>query len=301
MTDFPIALCAFNLGFAPASPAEYVAAIEARMQRAKEGGARLLMLPEYAIEACLSFKPEGLVPTSELPFLAGIAQEIAPQLADLPRKYGLSLLAGSTPWPAEDGGFTNRAWLYTPEGEAHSHDKLALTPFEKDPESWTLKPGKRLRVFELEGVRIAMLICLDVEMPALSCLLAPEKIDLLLVPSMTSQLSGYHRVFDCAKARAVELMTCVAVCGVTGASTGTTQNDTNISGATLFTPCEAELGFTGIAATLAPTGGTAGEEPFLIVHPPLDAVRQLRAGGAEVWPGSWSAEGITVEREDLNV
>ncbi|NBN78134.1 nitrilase [Microvirga tunisiensis] len=296
MPEFPIALCSLNLGFAPASPDAYVAAIDQRMARARADGARLLMLPEYAIEACLAFKPAGLLPTEEMAFLAEVAVAIAPDLAALAARHGLSLLAGSGPWPQPGGGHTNRAILFTPDGRRFVHDKLSLTPFERAPEPWVLTPGRKLTVFELEGVRMAMLICLDVEMPALSCLLAREEIDLLLVPSMTGKLSGYHRVYDCAKARAVELLTSVALCGCTGVAEGTTQNDTNVSGAALYIPCEAELGYTGTAASLPPTGGEQGEEPYVVVHPPIDAVRRLRKAGAEVWPGAWSADAVSVER-----
>lgn len=297
MAEFPIALCSLNLGFAPASPEAYVAAIDQRMARAKADGARLLMLPEYCIEACLAFRPQALEPTDEMAFLAKVAVAIEPQLAALAERHGLSLLAGSMPWPHEGGGHTNRAIFFTPDGRRHVHDKLSLTPFEKAPEPWVLTPGRKLTVFEVEGVRIAMLICLDVEMPALSCLLAKEHLDLLLVPSMTGMLSGYHRVYDCAKARAVELLTSVALCGCTGVARGTTQNDTNVSGAALYVPCEAELGYTGTAVSLTPTGGENGEEPYVVVHPPIDAVRRMRAGAAEVWPGAWSAQGVEVIRE----
>ncbi|ADZ71079.1 nitrilase-related carbon-nitrogen hydrolase [Polymorphum gilvum] len=299
MTDFPIALWSMNLGFAPASPEAFVARVEARMAEAAQAGARLLMLPEYAVESCLAFKPAGLPETGEIAFLAGVAETLVPALAALPAKHGLSLLAGSMPWRVEAGGragFVNRAFLFAADGRTLVHDKLSLTPAEQDDDAWRLQPGSTLTVFELEGLRMAMLICLDVEMPALSCLLAKENLDLLLVPSMTEMRSGFHRVYDCAKARAVELMTTVAVCGCVGAAKGTTQNPTNVSGAALFTPCEPELDFDGRPVFLPPTGGEAGEEPFVVVRLPVDAVRALKAGGAEVWPGAWTADHVRVAR-----
>ncbi|MDN3719096.1 hypothetical protein QW131_07430 [Roseibium salinum] len=132
---------------------------------------------------------------------------------------------------------------------------------------------------------MAILVCLDVEMPALSSLLARQDLDLLLVPSMTEKPSGYHRVFGCAKARAVELMCAVGVCGVVGASKGTTQNDTNFSGAALYLPCEEEFGYSGVAAEIPLTGGTSGDEPFLVSSVPVEELRALKSGKAEVWPG----------------
>ena len=296
MQDYAIALCALNLGLAPASPAAFAAHIEEKMAEAARRGARLVMFPEYAIEAALAWKPEGLPPTAEMAFLAGAGMDLLDLLKPLPARYGISLLCGSMPIACE-GGYSNTAILLTADGREIRQDKLSLTPGEQDAESWKLTPGTTLKVFELDGLRMAILICLDVEMPALSCLLAPEKLDLLLVPSMTEKLSGYHRVFGCAKARAVELMTAVAVCGTVGSAKGTTQMPTNVSGASLFLPCEEDLGFTGIGGETGATGGEAGDEPFLIARVPFQKIRALRDGSAEVWPGSWSAGHVTVIME----
>lgn len=289
MQTYPLALCSLNLGFAPKSVADFARHVEARLERAQDQGAKLLTLPEYAIEAALAFKPEGLAPTEEMAFLAGVGAELVDLLRPLPEKYGVSFLCGSMPVATGAKGFTNTAILLTSDGRDIRQDKLCLTPGEKDPESWELVPGETLNVFELDGLRMAMLVCLDVEMPALSCLLAPQNLDLLLVPSMTDKLTGYHRVFGCAKARAVELMTAVAVCGTVGAAKGTTQMETNFSGASLFLPCEEDLGTDGIAAEIAPTGGEAGQEPFLLAFVPVGDIRSLRGGNAEVWPGAWTA------------
>ncbi|WP_208976991.1 nitrilase-related carbon-nitrogen hydrolase [Stappia sp. ES.058] len=294
MKSFRLALCAYNLCSGGASRDAFLAGIDARMARAKTDGARLLVLPEYLSEAFLAWKPDGLLPTQELGWMAAEARALLPHLNDLVAKHDISLLAGSMPWPAPDGadGHVNRAFALLADGREIVHDKLALTPFEMDPETWLLTPGAQVPLFE--GVRMAMLICLDIEMPALSCLIARDAPDVLLVPSMTSSLAGYHRVFGCAKARAVELMGAVAVCGVVGAAPGTTQNDTNVSGAALYLPCEPSLGYTGIGGELQPVDGMAGDEPFLVVDVPVGEIRNLRAGGAEVWPGAWSAAGVSL-------
>ncbi|MHA7772560.1 nitrilase-related carbon-nitrogen hydrolase [Roseibium sp. M-1] len=294
MTDYSLALWSYNLSRAPVSVAAFAAEIEDGLRRASEAGAKLLMLPEYLPECCLAFKPEGLRPDQEMAFLADICVELLPQLAPLPAKYGVSLLAGSMPVKTR-GGITNTAVLLTADGREIRQDKLCLTPFEQDPDVWHLTPGSELKVFDLDGLKMAILICLDVEMPALSSLLAPQRPDLLLVPSMTEKLSGYHRVFGCAKARAVELMCAVAVCGVVGTSKGTTQNDTNVSGAALYLPCEEEFGYSGVAAEIAPTQGQNGEEPFLVATIPVAQLRDLKSGKAEVWPGAWTADHVTIQ------
>jgi predicted amidohydrolase len=293
MTDFPIALWSFNLGRAPSSVRMLVEQIEEGLKRAAGEGTLLLVLPEYLVECCLAFKPDGLKPQEEMSFLADVGVELVSLLSPLPEKYDISLLAGSMPVKRANG-ITNTAFLLTTDGRQIQQDKLSLTPFEKNPDFWHLTPGGQLQVFELEGVRMAILICLDVEMPALSCILAGKDLDLLLVPSMTEKHSGYHRVYGCAKARAIELMCAVAVCGTVGASKGTTQNDTNVSGAALYLPCEEDFGFKGIADEVFPTDGTSGEEPFLIATVPVKQMRKLKSGTAEVWPGGWTADHISV-------
>lgn len=291
MTHLSIALWSFNLSRAPGSVEEFASMIEEGMARAANAGAGILMMPEYVIECCLAFKPDGLEPRGELAFLASVGRELLPYLSALAKKHNLSLLAGTMP-VATPSGLTNTAFLLSPDGKVQHQDKLSLTPFEQSPDTWQLVPGSELKIFELSGIKIAVLICLDIEMPALSCLLAKHNPDLVLVPSMTEKLSGYHRVFGCARARAVELMCAIAVCGTVGRSDGTTQNETNVSGAALYLPCEEEFGFTGIGAETPATDGMDKSEPFLIVDAPLEQLRNLRSGQAEVWPGNWTADHV---------
>ncbi|MCX2722970.1 nitrilase-related carbon-nitrogen hydrolase [Roseibium salinum] len=293
MADYSVALWSFNLSRAPASVFAFARQIEEGLERAAAEGARLLVLPEYLIECCLAFKPDGLPPEEEMSFLADVGADLLPLLGPLPEKHGVSVLAGTMPVKTASG-ITNTAILLTSDGREIRQDKLCLTPFELGSGAWQLVPGTELKVFELDGLKMAILVCLDVEMPALSSLLARQDLDLLLVPSMTEKPSGYHRVFGCAKARAVELMCAVGVCGVVGASKGTTQNDTNFSGAALYLPCEEEFGYSGVAAEIPLTGGTSGDEPFLVSSVPVEELRALKSGKAEVWPGAWTADHVKV-------
>lgn len=295
-----IALWAANMAKPINGVEAWVEKIDEKMAEAASQGARILLVPEWASEQWLSFKPEGLKPTEEIAWMADQAPDAVRLLEPLAAKHGIAVLAGTMAWKDGDQ-FKNRSFLFLPDGRVVHQDKLALTPFEMDPESWHLTPGEDIRIIEWEGLRIASLICLDVEMPALSVKLAPHEIDLLLVPSMTTMLSGYSRVFGCAKARAVEMMTTVAVCGVVDSSPGSTQNETNVSGCSVFTPCEEELGYVGVHAEHAPVGAHGGDGPFLIARDvPVGAIRRLRAGAAEVWPGAWSGEAVTVSNAETH-
>jgi hypothetical protein len=64
-----------------------------------------------------------------------------------------------------------------------------------------------------------------------------------------------------------------------------------------FLPCEAAVGATGIAAALDPHAAAIGLSPVLLAqHLPVGLRRRIRHGAAEaeVWPGSWAADHITI-------
>jgi predicted amidohydrolase len=290
-----VALWAVNLGRPLNGLKAWAAGIEAKMTEAKAAGAEILVVPEYASEQWLSFKPEGLKATEEIAWLADRADEALALVAPLAERHGLALLAGTMP-ARHNGGFRNRAWMFLPDGRAIAQDKLCLTPGEHDPEGWYLEPGETLRLIDWRGLRIAIMICLDIELPAMSAILARHEPDLILVPSMTSSLAGYSRVFGCAKARAVEVMAAVCAVGVVGATPGATQNPANTSGCAVFLPCEPALGYDGVFASTAPVDGAEGDGPFLVARDiPLDRIAKLRRGEAQVWPGAWRADGIDVQ------
>ena len=145
-------------------------------------------------------------------------------------------------------------------------------------------------------MKLASLICLDVEMPALSSKLAERDLDVLMVPSDTGKLSGYSRVFDCAKARAVELQTAVLTVGLTGEVESPAGLHGQVSGASVYLPCEEPLGYTGLHSEVAASATSEGAGPLLIARDiPIGVIRDLRENGAEVWPGGWKADHVEVK------
>ena len=175
------------------------------------------MLPEYACEPWLWFAPRPLSRPAELEWLAARAAEALPRLAELPGRHDVALLAGAMP-VSTGTAYRNRAHLLLPDGRVVVQDKLCLLPLERNPQGYWLEPGSVVRIVTWRGLRIAIAVCLDVELPALAVLLADRELDLLLVPSMTERAAGYARVAGCAKARAIELMTTVCVAGCLGTS-----------------------------------------------------------------------------------
>jgi predicted amidohydrolase len=301
MTDtLTIALWATNLAVPLGGLGDWTAGVDRQMAAAKAQGADLLVMPEYAAEQWLSFAPADLAPEAEIAWMAQQAAAALAGLKPLVRKHDVALLAGTMPVAgarpvANTPPHVNRAWLLLPDGRAVAQDKLCLTPGEQNPAGWNLAAGDRIEIVHWRGLRLAILICLDIEMPALASLLAPCHVDLVLVPSMTEKLSGYSRVFSCAKARAVELMTAVAAVGCIGKAAASKPRLSNTSAAAVYLPCEEVLGHTGILAEIAPTDRAEGPGPLLIARDlPIATLRALRHGKAEVWPGAWRADHVRV-------
>ncbi|MFD1381398.1 nitrilase-related carbon-nitrogen hydrolase [Fodinicurvata halophila] len=268
----------------------------------KEQGAELLVLPEYACEQWLSFAPPGLPPTGEIAWMAEQAPYAREIAAELAIRHGMAILPGSMPVrdPQAAHGevpFVNRAWLCLPDGSVFHQDKLCLTPGEQDPDDWQLSPARRLTLIHWRGLRLVILICLDCELPDLAAHVSALQPDLILVPSQTSRPSGYHRVFHCARARAVESMTAVAAVGVIGAAATGRPREGYHAGAALFLPCESALGSDGNGGFLPALDSCDDEGPVLSVDIPIERLRTLRRGGAEVWPGPWSARHIELSEE----
>ena len=302
METLTAALWAINLEPPASTLTAWVAGVEARMADAQAAGARLLVLPEFACAQWLSFAPLGLPVDQQVPWLASLTGEALAALRPLPARYGVALLPGTMPFDAagRQAGppqHFNRAWLLLPDGRAFTQDKLCLTPSEQNPAGWMLTPGATVNVIPWEGLRVAIVVCLDVEFTSLWAHLAKLDLDLVLVPAKTDMLSGYYRVFGCAKARAIEMQTIVCAVGAVGTPLGNPAVDTVVGGAAAFLPCEAALGDTGIASALEPHAAASGLSPLLYAPDlPIGSCRRIRHGAAEaeVWPGSWAADHITV-------
>lgn len=300
--SFNLSLWALNLSRRVSSCDEWVDMVKEELAKASSKGADMLLMPEYACEQWMAFAPPDVKPTEEIAWMSAqaLSENVVGKLQQAVKETGVALVAGTIPWPVEgkDNAFTNRTWTLFPDRAPISYDKLVMTPFEKNPDGWVLTTGKELKVYEWRDVRFAQVVCLDVEMPDLSTKLAEKNIDILLVPSMTEKVSGYHRVFDCAKARAVEMMTSVAVVGCVGAPWhGDKPRFGNHGAAAVFIPCEEKLGSTGVLSQTPMKNNTEGNGEVLHISIPVETIRNIRMNKPEAWPGPWSAADVDVSDE----
>jgi len=200
-------LCTFDPGIAANSPFAYAAAVAECVEASWDEGADVVVLPEFTWM--------GLEPLVEPRSPRRVAEvfwnELFLTLKSLLKRPEKAVVLGTVPfWDAERGVLTNRAPLLIGDRVLHQ-DKLHLTPWESE-----FAPGTELRLWEFAGLRFAVVICLDIEIPEISARLRGEEVDVVLVPSATETVLGVERVDRCASARAVELGAVVGVCHLTG-------------------------------------------------------------------------------------
>jgi predicted amidohydrolase len=293
-------LWAANLEVQPPDLEAWLAGVERRLANAAARGAQLLAMPEFACAQWIAFAPPGLPPTGQLGWFAEIGGGALRSMATLVEHYGVALLPGTIPQAmGQRNGvpaFTNRAWLLTPRDGMFHQDKLSLTPLEAQAVAGATVPGDRVNVITCNGLRIAIAVCLDVEFTALWARLGQLDLDLILVPAKTDMITGYNRVFACARARAIELQTAVCVVGAVGEPLGRPATDTGVGGATAFLPCDVSLSLDGVFAALAPHAAAHGDPVLIVPNLPVGQCRRIRNGAAEaeICPASWKSDHLTI-------
>lgn len=300
MEHLSIDLWAANLHRAPDSLATWLATVEARLLDAAARGVDLLVLPEFCCAQWLSFAPADLAVENQLGWLAETGQSAIPALQDMVARSGVALLPGTIPHLSDraEGGFLNRAWFIRPDGQPVAQDKLSLTPLEAQGASGVTVAGTQVNVFEWKGLRCAIAICLDTEYTALWSHLGKADLDLVLIPAKTDMITGYNRVFGCARARAIELQTVVCCVGAVGAPLTPVATDTGVGGAGVFLPCDVSVSLDGVFAALPAQGAAAGTDPVLMAAQiPVGLCRRLRQGAAEaeLRPALWRGDHLTLK------
>lgn len=279
----------------------WLSGLEARVAQTAARGAHMLVLPEFACAQWLSFAPVDLPTENTMGWLFEVGQIALDAIANMAAQYGVSILAGTIPFATGLEGATpsyfNRAWLISPDGTRSFQDKLSLTPLEEHGVGGITVHGTSINVIEWNGLRIAMIICLDSEFTDLWSRLGTLDIDLIIIPAKTDMITGYNRVFSCARSRAIELQTVVCVLGAVGVPIGHPMTDTGVGGASVFLPCDVGVSLDGIHATLAPqTAAMMTDHVLIAADIPVGAIRRLRNGHAEaeVCPALWDASHLVV-------
>jgi predicted amidohydrolase len=194
-----------------AGPDAWAARLGREVAVAAQAGARLLLLPEYAVmEAAAGDHPDLAGELARAVALAPAALDAARGIA---RRHGVWLLPGTLPF--RDGArIVNRAPLIAPDGAVAFQDKHVMTRFES--ESWGIDPGAPPAVFATDLGRIGIAVCFDAEFPPLVRAQVEAGAWLVLVPSCTDTPAGRHRIRLAAAARAMENQCFVATAPTVG-------------------------------------------------------------------------------------
>jgi predicted amidohydrolase len=236
-------------------------------------GAEVLVFPEYAaIEqaAALGEQVYGNLDAT-LQAVADLEADRVSLHQELAGKHRVHILVGSGPVRKGEGRFVNAAQLVTPKGSIGVQEKLIMTPFETD---WGISAGKQARLFDTALGMIGINICYDSEFPLLARAMAEAGAELLLVPSCTERVSGYHRVRTGARARALENQIAAIVSPTVGDALWSPAVDRNSGAAGIYVTSEQTVSDTGILAQ-----GEMNAAQWVTADIDLARLRYLRTSG----------------------
>lgn len=91
-----------------------------------------------------------------------------PFLEELAKKHNVNIIGGSVANKREDGGIYNTAIVVNREGETvYEYDKIHLVPM-LDEHKYLTGGTEKVEVFELDGIKMGVIICYDLRFPELA-------------------------------------------------------------------------------------------------------------------------------------
>jgi predicted amidohydrolase len=268
----------------PKTLSEWDEKIRTWVREGASQGAELLVFPEYAsIEQAAALGPSVSSDLgATLRTVADLATHRVTLHLELARQFGVHILIGSGPVRREDGKFVNAAQLVTPTGEVGVQDKMIMTPFEQE---WGVVAGETVRVFDTKIGRIGIAICYDCEFPLLVRAMAEAGAEIVLVPSCTERVSGFHRIRTGAAARALENTIVTITSPTVGDALWSPAVDRNRGAACVFVPPDALLSDTGVM-----TQGVMDQPQWVNATINLARLRKLKTSGEMRNFADWAAQ-----------
>lgn len=261
----------------------------------KDGGAQLLLFPEYGAMELTSLLPPPLQRdlTGQIAALQQFHEAFVATWRDLARQHGVYISAPTLPVMV-GAQFHNRAYVFSPEGGTGWQEKRQMTRFER--ESWTIAGGPELKVFDAPFGRFAISICYDIEFPLIARALSEAGADLILVPSCTDTLAGAHRVQVGARARALENQIYVATSPTVGDAEWSPAVDVNTGWASVLSTPDRGFPDDGVIAK-----GELNRPGWIHASLDFDLLRRAREDSQVFTRRDWSSQdrpslGVTAEK-----
>jgi len=268
-----IASAQYDIGFM-GNWQTYRLKIERWVNEAVAQDARILLFPEYASMELASLFTTDIY--SSLSKQLAEMQTVLDDYIDLYRTLavtnGCYIQSGTFPVRMPTGDYRNRAYLFMPNGHFDYQDKLMMTRFEN--EQWLIHKGDELKCFDTEFGRCAINICYDSEFPMLARKQVEAGANLILVPSCTDTMAGYHRVKIGCQARALENQCYVVQSPTVGHAPWSEAVDVNMGAAAIYTPVDRGFPDNGILAI-----GELNAVQWVFAEISLDDCEQVRAEG----------------------
>jgi predicted amidohydrolase len=252
----------------------YQAKIERWVGEAAEQDAKILLFPEYGSMELASLFPKEIYSSlsKQLASMQSLLDDYTGLFRTLAQKYGCYIQSGTFPVEIEPNVYRNRAYLFMPDGRLDYQDKLIMTRFEN--EQWLINSGEELKCFDTEYGRIAINVCYDSEFPMLARKQVEAGANLILVPSCTDTLAGYHRVKIGCQARALENQCYVVQSPTVGEAPWSEAVDVNIGAAAVYTPVDRGFPDNGILAI-----GELNKAQWVMAEISLSACEAVRQQG----------------------
>ncbi|MBP1151044.1 MULTISPECIES: carbon-nitrogen hydrolase family protein [unclassified Methylocaldum] len=282
---FLLAAAQYNIGFLK-SWDDYSAKIARWVADAADNGAKMLLFPEYFSMELASLFPEEVYKSlsKQLSEMQTLLPDFVMLFSDMAEQHGVHIVAGSFPVRMEDGSYRNRSFLFRPDGTTDHQDKLQMTRFEN--EHWLITGGEEIKTLDTEFGRIGINICYDSEFPMIARKQVEAGADLILVPSCTDTLAGYHRVRIGCQARALENQCYIVQSPTVGQAPWSEAVDVNIGAAAVYTPVDYGYPDNGILAI-----GELNQAQWVYAEIDLASIAHIRQTGQVFnyrdWPGQF--------------
>ncbi len=204
--------------------------------------------------------------------LAGYTERLREVFMEKAVSYNINIITGSMPL-LRDGTLYNISYLCRRDGTWDYYEKVHITPSEK--ESWGMKGGDRVKIFDTDAGKIGIVICYDVEFPELSRAYADQGMQILFVPFLTDTQNGYMRVRSCSMARAIENECYVAIAGSVGNLPKVNNMDIQFAQSAIFTPSDFAFPTNCTKAEATPNA-----EMTVVADVDLDLLKELHNHGS---------------------
>jgi len=227
-----LALAQFSVE-APKTFTDFTARLAATAREAKQGGADILVLPEYAAMVLAGAFIQAPDIAAELEAVVAQADALIAAMQDIAKAEQIFILGGTVPMRSGEKIY-NRAPFISATGTLVFQDKHSMTRFEA--ERWGITGGAGPKIFETPFGKIGVSICYDSEFPLHVRAQVTAGAEIILIPSCTDSIAGFNRVRLSARARAVENQCFAAPCPLVGTAPWSGAIDENHGYAAVYGP-----------------------------------------------------------------